>query len=94
MKSRLRTFDFELRIYSGEAAISSKFITKVAYQITDYQKAAEAKTIAAAKRFWAGCIYPTDTNVEDLGLWMEPCEIELLLEAAAMVAGRITAMGS
>lgn len=59
----------------------------MAYQFTDYQKAAEAKTVAAAKRFWAGVIYPTDNNVEDLGLWMEPGEIELLLETAQMVKG-------
>jgi hypothetical protein len=87
MRSRPHPFKFELRIYSGEAAISPNFITKVAYQFTDYRKTAEAKTIAAAKRFWAGAIYPTDNNVEDLGLWMEPEEIELLLETAAMVEG-------
>jgi hypothetical protein len=87
MKQRPHTFDFELRIYQGEAAIKSSFITKISYRHTDYRKAAETKTVAAAKRFWAGCIYPTDTNVEDLGLWMEPSEIELLIETAQMVEG-------
>jgi hypothetical protein len=87
MKQRPHTFNFELRIYQGEAAIKSSFITKISYRHTDYRKTAEAKTIAAAKRFWAGAIYPTDNNVEDLGLWMEVAEIELLLETAAMVEG-------
>jgi hypothetical protein len=87
MKRKPHTFKFELRIYSGEAEIPENFITKISYQFKSFKGEARAKTIEAARRFWAGCIYPNDANVESLGLWMEPCEIELLLETAKMLEG-------
>lgn len=84
MKNKPFKFVYELRFYKGHGHDPKQFLDKIQITYQDRLTPANAKAMAYARKIWAGACYPTEENIENLGLCMEPEEIELVLELSKL----------